>query len=295
MRLQTRPLEYPGGPLDVIRKMIKQEGMSSLYRGLLSPQAGFGITFAISFAGYGQGVRFFRERNDEKLDKNGKLLELSLGEMTAAGAWAGLLQSPARQIFERVKSVMQVQEAAGGKAPYKWSGECVVQLSKKEGLYHGLFRGLDATIARELPQFAIYYPIYELSVRALKKWNNKDNTGNSTHTNKASSSSSASLPPHLLLLAGGVAGTIQWLPPFYCIDVIKSRMQSALPGVYTSAWDCAKKSYQKEGLPVFFRGLPVALVRAFPLHACIFLGYETTLAALKDQDQEGDPPLPPAE
>jgi len=62
-------------------------------------------------------------------------------------------------------------------------------------------------------------------------------------------------------------------------------MQSALPGVYSSVWDCARKSYQKEGINVFFRGLPVALVRAFPLHACIFLGYEMTLAALHDEDE----------
>lgn len=35
-----------------------------------------------------------------------------------------------------------------------------------------------------------------------------------------------------------------------------------------------------EGMQVFFRGLGVALVRAFPLHAIIFLGYETTMATL---------------
>jgi len=32
-------------------------------------------------------------------------------------------------------------------------------------------------------------------------------------------------------------------------------------------------------------GLPVALVRAFPLHACILLGYEMTLALLHDEDE----------
>ena len=84
------------------------------------------------------------------------------------------------------------------------------------------------------------------------------------------------------MLAGGIAGTVQWFPPIYCMDVIKSRMQSALPGVYSGTWDCFKKSYRQEGLQVFFKGFGTALLRAFPLHAFIFLGYEATIAALKN-------------
>ena len=97
--------------------------------------------------------------------------------------------------------MMQVQKA-GEKAPYKWSGDCVVQLIRREGLYNGLFRGLDATIAREIPQFAVYYPAYELIVRALKKWNHGERPDNDAYKN-------APLPAHLLLLAGGIAGTVQ--------------------------------------------------------------------------------------
>ena len=38
-----------GGTLDVIRSMVKSDGLTALYRGLLSPAMGFGLTFAISF------------------------------------------------------------------------------------------------------------------------------------------------------------------------------------------------------------------------------------------------------
>ncbi len=31
----------------------------------------------------------------------------------------------------------------------QWSGQCAIELVKKEGLYMGLFRGIDATIGRE--------------------------------------------------------------------------------------------------------------------------------------------------
>jgi hypothetical protein len=64
--------------------------------------------------------------------------------MTLAGAWAGFVQAPARQVIERVKSVMQVRERlststsnSSSKAPYSWSGQCAYQLVKEEGLAMG--------------------------------------------------------------------------------------------------------------------------------------------------------------
>lgn len=84
-RLQTYPHYKSMG--DVLRSMVRKEGPGSLYRGLLSPQTGFGVTFAISFSGYAQGARFFRGEDRRR--------ELTLGEMTAAGCvfvlWCGRL------------------------------------------------------------------------------------------------------------------------------------------------------------------------------------------------------------
>jgi solute carrier family 25 carnitine/acylcarnitine transporter 20/29 len=54
-------------------------------------------------------------------------------------------------------------------------------------------------------------------------------------------------------LAGGTAGTIQWLPPIYCFDVIKSRMQTAPQGTYKNIQECAKAMYAEGGAKVFFR------------------------------------------
>lgn len=46
------------------------------------------------------------------------------------------------------------------------------------------------------------------------------------------------------LAAGGIAGCASWLPPIYCVDVIKTRMQTARPGQYTSTWDCVVKTWR---------------------------------------------------
>lgn len=44
------------------------------------------------------------------------------------------------------------------------------------------------------------------------------------------------------MLAGGVAGCVHWLPPVYWLDVVKTRMQTAEPGVYHGVWDCYVKT-----------------------------------------------------
>lgn len=47
IRIQTHP--HYKSTSDVLRKMIRIDGVKSLYRGLASPAVGFGLTFAISF------------------------------------------------------------------------------------------------------------------------------------------------------------------------------------------------------------------------------------------------------
>lgn len=74
----------------------------------------------------------------------------------------GLIQSPARQIVERLKSVMQIRESSGGKKAYSGIGACALDLIRREGLRNGLFQGFSSVLMREIPQFAVYYPSYEL-------------------------------------------------------------------------------------------------------------------------------------
>ncbi len=155
IRLQVYP--HYGGTVHVIKQMIQTDGFKSLYRGLLSPAMGFGLTFAISFSGYGHGCRMLSQHHG--ID----IASLSYGDLTLAGAYTGFLQSPARQVVERIKSVMQIRESQGGKTPYSWSGACMMDLIRKEGFRNGLFQGFSSVLLREVPQFAVYYPCYEYS------------------------------------------------------------------------------------------------------------------------------------
>jgi hypothetical protein len=72
-------------------------------------------------------------------------------------------------VFERVKSVMQVSLIKNGRNTYSWSGACAYELVKREGIKIGLFQGSSATLLREIPQFAVYYPTYEYCKKLYKK------------------------------------------------------------------------------------------------------------------------------
>lgn len=156
---------------------------------------------------------------------------------------------------------MQIRELQGGKSPYTWSGACAADLIRKEGVVNGLFQGFSSVLLREVPQFAVYYPCYEFAKKLYSNYITE--------------------PSAVNFLAGGTAGVVQWFPPIFWFDVLKSRMQTAPQGYYTGLWDCTKKLYNEHGFSVFNRGFSPAMMRAFPLHAVIFLCYETVMGHLK--------------
>jgi hypothetical protein len=69
--------------------------------------------------------------------------------------------------MERVKSVMQIHEIDHGKCKYRWSGECLAELYRKEGISRGIFRGWSGLLLREIPQFAVYYPCFDFFKKNL--------------------------------------------------------------------------------------------------------------------------------
>lgn len=91
------------------------------------------------------------------------------------------------------------------------------------------------------------------------------------------------------LWAGGTAGVVSWMVNIP-IDVMKSRLQADDLGKprYRNMADCAVKSYRKDGLIVFWRGLGVSCMRAFPLNAVTLTVYTSTLEALKGLGRSGD-------
>lgn len=253
VRLQTQPADNPiyRGAWDCVKQTVSKEGVTGLYKGMGAPLVGVAPIFALSFMGFGLGKKLQQKEGET----------LGVKELALAGGLSGFMTTVIMAPGERIKCVLQVQQAATG--PPKYSGPIdVVKSLYKEGGMKSIFRGSAATAMRDVPASAAYFASYELIQRAL-----------------APSGDRSQLSVLNTIMAGGMAGICNWLvaiPP----DVLKSRLQAAPEGTYTGATDVFKKLMKNEGPRSLYKGAVPVLLRAFPANAFCFLGYEVAMYGL---------------
>ncbi|KAI9262793.1 mitochondrial carrier domain-containing protein [Sporodiniella umbellata] len=255
VRLQTSEGLYKS-TFDCFQQIIKKDGITGLYRGMSTPFASITPIFAVSFFSYDLGKKICYAARTEKSDK-----QLSLAEITFAGAFSAVPTTLFMAPSERVKVLMQIQ-GQGGEAKYKGPLDVVRQLYKEGGI-RSIFRGTGATLLRDSPGSAAYFLAYELIKKQLTP----------------AGSRPEDLSFGAVLFAGGMAGVAMWtiaIPP----DVLKSRLQSAPAGTYSGLGDCLKKTLKTDGPSALFKGLGPAMLRAFPANAATFLGVEYSMKAM---------------
>jgi len=224
-RMQTRALESSSSSFQMLRTMIAKEGALSLYRGVASPMIGYGAINGSVF--YARSLT-----RDSLLDYNARVNRgpLTFAQECLVGASAGFFSSFIRCPVERVKTYMQVRNSNKYLAPYRSSLKCGVALVKKHGVRTGLYAGLSATILREIPQYITYFLGYDYATKFLKSTNGL-----------------GVIPDRLTpAIAGGLAGSMVWVPPFYTIDVIKVRHGTRWErGILEKKEGCAKNGEEE--------------------------------------------------
>jgi len=266
VRLQTMQT-VPGQPppykgfLDCATKMIRTEGPLSLYKGMLAPLMGVTPMYSLCFLGYGIGKQIFWT--------DSTLQDLDLARIGLAGATSGLFTTPILAPLERLKCVLQVQNARAVADPTikKFAGP--LPLAKHILATNGvrsLFRGYLATNLRDSVASVAYFATYEWLKRKL--------------TPEGQSRPSV----WGTLFAGGMAGIMNWLPAIP-IDTLKSRLQIAEEGKYKHGIrSVAAEIFAADGLGAIrtmYRGTGAVIIRAFPANAATFLGYETAKRVLR--------------
>lgn len=246
VHMQTQDAKNPQyrNMLHCMKSMIAKDSFRGLYRGMSSPMLGISGVNAIVFGVYGNVQRISSNPN-------------SYMSHFAAGSIAGIAQSIVTSPMELAKTRLQVQMDKIGATKFKGPTQCLSYVYQCDGI-HGIFRGLGATVLRDIPGFSSYFVSYEFLMR-------QKNDPGVAYT----------------LFAGGTAGAISWILTIP-IDVIKTRLQidgmsNNHSRVYSGIVDCFQKSYKAEGLAFMTRGLSSTLLRAFPMNAICFLVVATTL------------------
>jgi solute carrier family 25 (mitochondrial carnitine/acylcarnitine transporter), member 20/29 len=261
VRLQSAPEGTYTGALDVVKKLVKNEGFKGFYKGTLTPLVGVGACVSIQF-----GVNEFMKRHLMARNvRNGHDSVLTDGQFYLSGMAAGMANAVLACPIEHIRIRLQTQTT--GPALYHGPIDCIRKISSASGV-SGLFRGMGPTLLREGHGMGAYFFAFEALVKrdmASNRIERKD------------------IPGWRLCLYGAGAGYAMWFS-VYPIDVIKSKLQTdkLIRGeqAYSGSIDCAKKIIAAQGFKGFFRGFVPTLLRAAPVNACTFFTFELVIRYL---------------
>jgi len=177
-----------------------------------------------------------------------------------------------------IRTRLQVQSSA--KPMYTGAWDCLRSTVATQG-YLEPFRGMVATVCRDIPNFLTQFWVYE----GLKDLQVKP--GQTVYD----------LETYQIIMAGSAGGTAGWLS-CYPFDVIKTRIQVEPKGTYArhrflpdgGVHSCFK-AILKEGssqpglrrLRGFFTGFGPCLARAVPVNGAMFLAYESASTWFQNQ------------
>lgn len=175
---------------------------------------------------------------------NMKLFKNDLNNQIFAGLSAGFLTTLIVSPIEKVKIMYQSNQTNN-------ILDCFKKIKKEsnKGVIRNIYSGWTPTLFREVPGYAIYFVIYDIQKKKI--YNDNPRTYQS-------------------FFMGGISGAVSWAF-IYPADIIKTHKQKNSENTYSQIIKNINNQYGMKG---FYRGFSFSLMRAVPLHAGVFLGYE---------------------
>ncbi|KAI9471460.1 mitochondrial aspartate-glutamate transporter agc1 [Coemansia sp. RSA 989] len=250
-------LPYSGG-LDCFRKIIGNEGVRGLYRGLVPNLAGVTPEKAIKLA----VNDIVRGALAKQAGTTPEKLPVMYGAV--AGASAGLCQVIATNPMEIVKIQMQVAAtntvAVGNGAAVVGGAPRVTAMGivRELGL-RGLYKGTCATLLRDVPFSFLFFPLQALFAQQIH-----ERVGGSGK------------PSTLCVLAGSTVAGVIAAAAVTPADVVKTRLQSSSQPSppYQNMADCARRIMNSEGPRAFFKGTVPRCLTTAPLFGIALMMYD---------------------
>jgi len=253
----NRP-KYFSGTFDAMLKISRTEGVSSLWSGL-SPT----LVLAIPAT-----VVYFTMYEQLKVRLSTVMSSPSWTSLTAGGL-ARLIAVTAVSPLEMVRTKMQSQ-----KMPVSAVKECLVGLVRTQGV-RGLWNGYTATLLRDVPFSALYWPLYEQTKHVMSTPQQTNRETFSVHFLSGA-------------FAGSVASTLTL--PF---DVIKTHKQIEMgerdimnvkPGSSGTNLSIARSLVREQGVGALFSGLTPRLLKVAPACAIMISSYEMGKSYFRQQN-----------
>ena len=141
-RLQAAPAGAYRGAWHCARATLRREGPLALYKGLAWPLAAQGLYKAVMFGVYGAASRALRGGDPAR--------PLAAHEVFAAGGVAGGANALVLAPVELVRNRFQVA-----------AGRTTLRAVLREAAAGGVYRGLGATLLRDVPGVGAYYAAFE--------------------------------------------------------------------------------------------------------------------------------------
>ncbi|XP_039281886.1 mitochondrial basic amino acids transporter isoform X4 [Nilaparvata lugens] len=268
--IKVRQQAHCKGSCDIFASILRRDGVLGFYKGMFMPLVSAGVMNSVYFGCYGNSLRALAHYRGEHPKRHccdvvegegGKLsttYRYYHWDVFLSGCVAGLVTTVGLCPVELSKIQLQTQtgkvsQADHSRRPVIYSGTWDFLLKTfKAGGVRNLFVGLVPMLVRDPLASGLYMLLY---VRVLECFPEKSMLG--------------------ILIAGANAGIWSWAV-VVPVDVVKSRIQAdnAQSPKYKGMWDCVKKSYKEDGARVFVRGFWVTVLRAMPVNAAVFFGYE---------------------
>ena len=247
-----------------VKSSLKNEGVLGLYKGLVPPLVGVSLINASLF-GTKSLTHTMLDDMDDKSDTEPssnatQQTQPNLKHLMISGAAAGFASGFLSSPIELLKIRQQLDQRGSNSAKLLPLTRDIVRNSG----WLSLFRGLNATLIREIPSFPAYFVTYEYSKIYLQGLLPQDSAMSDTAA---------------ILGAGSLAGISGWVF-VYPIDVIKTKIQSEPSLIWKDRLSCVqmyRRLLKESGRSVFMRGFGATILRAVPTNAVIFGGYELTL------------------
>lgn len=289
------------------RDMIRTEGWTSLYQGMVSSVIGASFSWGIYFYVYKMS-KLYGKTWSEKLSTSTESESENIGksdsdsEKTAsiptsvlllsslnAGFATCMLTHPIWLVKTRLQLQHNVGKQANGASPVSYRGtvDAFLKIARNEGVFRGLYAGLTPSlvlISHGVIHFVLYDVLKDMRLRHIDDSKETE----ATEQRKEQLNSRDSLI--IAAFSKSVAATVTY--PF---QVVKTRLQDVQNSVayrsiahpsmatttnhqnqvyYTGMVDAMRKMYRMEGVGSFFRGIVPNVIRVTPAGALTLAIYE---------------------